>query len=124
MSADCSCFRYVTARKSHQCEWWRPHNKKHPDYPHRFRRCEIKPGDYHEVCSGVSDGNPFRLRLCLFHSAICNAIWNYGTWNQRPYEPVCFEYSPKEHLDINNRAEWLLWLNRIRTEYRKLKSKL
>lgn len=88
--------------------------------------CHIAKGQTYQVQSGIDsdcDG-PFRIKLCLFHAAVCQAIWENEGASRWCFEGINFDYPWSEYIEVTNSEEWRHWLGLIRTEYRKLKSKL
>lgn len=113
-------FQRVRARKDHTCECC---NYRFTGEVACFigtrprfssRKCIIKRGDLHEVQSGFHDGGPYRFRLCLFHAAVCQAIF-------KEEREVNFDWL-KEYVEIGTVDDWRKWLPLIRSEYRRLKA--
>jgi hypothetical protein len=119
--SDCTDFRRVKARKDHRCACHRVIRDR--DGERRGVRCVIHKGDKHEVQSGIFNGEPFRIRLCLFHAAVCSAIWHKENDGRLAF---CDEMDLDEldqYIESGSFQEWKDWLGQIREELRELKAK-
>lgn len=120
--SDCHKFKLTKASKDHRCESHRSYPKGDERGRYHWRPCHISKGDTYEVCSGINDGEPYRLRLCLFHAAVANAVWKIEHAKCWSFDGVNFDYPWSEYVEIGSSDDWRKWLSAIRTEYRKLKA--
>lgn len=115
--SDCRTIDIIRARKDHYCECHRDYGPNDPRGFGRVRPCEIKRGERYQRQSGVSDGSPFRLRLCLFHAAVCTVIFRRQVYCHRGVDLS----ELAGYVEPRTFEEWRGWLVDIRAEYRKLK---
>jgi hypothetical protein len=123
-SSDCTTITLVRARKDHSCECHREFPRDDPRGMGRVRPCEIRRGDVYEQQSGIFDGEPYRQRLCLFHAAVCAAIWadlHRANWMRT--EGIDLG-TLGEYVEIASHEDWRKWLGLIRDKRRKLKERV
>ena len=117
---DCIIFKYPVARKQHRCECVRQYTKTHPHGRH-VKVCHIERGQKYEQQSGIDSNcdGPFRIKLCLFHAAVCQAIWKREGSNGWSFEGIDHSYPWSEYIEITSSAKWRWWLSAIREAYGK-----
>ena len=114
-SCDCSTTRLVRARKPHTCECHRRRLDRCRSIYHNTP-CRIAVGEVHEVQSGIFEGEPYRVRYCLFHAAAMSVWWH----RQNPWPSEGIDPSElADELECGSRDEWLKLLHEVRSELRK-----
>jgi hypothetical protein len=119
--SDCHKSKLVTARKDHRCESHRSYPRGDDRGRYHWRPCHIRKGDVYHVESGIDDGEPYRIRTCLFHAAVCAAVRRINRAHCWSFEGINLTWPWSEYIEIGSSEDWRKWLSAIRTEYRKLK---